>query len=139
MTDSLLSHPFVTGALIALVIVLCVRILVALGTGLVSLGLYMDRIEGDANVDGEYRRFGLFNRVRYSIWTEAGMVTGSAPAYCARKGLVVIAWRPAHPHWHRPRDLMLEDVLLAASFFLAWPLVVAMRVLAALRASRGAY
>lgn len=139
MNDSLLSHPFASGALTALIIVLCVRILVALGTGLVSLGLYMDRIEGDAHVEGEYRRFGLFRRVHYSIWTPAGEVTGTAPAYCARKGLVVIAWRPAHPHWHRPRDLMLEDVLLASSFFLAWPLVVVMRVMAALRSGRGAH
>ncbi len=97
----------------------------------------MDREEGEANVEREYRRFGFFRRVRYSIWTPSGMLTGSAPAWCARKGLVTIAWRPLHPLWRRPRDLMLEDVLLAASLFLAWPLVVVMRVVAALRAGRG--
>jgi len=138
LEESVLDIPFVHGGLIALVVLLCVRILIALGAGLVSLGLYMDRAEGDANVEREYRRFGLFPRVRYSIWTPSGMLSGSAPAWCARKGLVTIAWRPQHPHWRRPRDLMLEDVLLAASLFLAWPLVVAMRIVAMLRVRRDA-
>lgn len=138
LEPSVLDDPLVVGGLIVLAFLLCLRILFALVTGLVSLGLYMDRVEGDANVEGEYRRFGLFRRVRYSIWTPGGMLTGSAPVWCARKGLVIIAWRPQQPHWHRPRALMLEDVMLAASFFMAWPFVVVMRVVAALRLGREA-
>jgi hypothetical protein len=138
LEESVLDNPYVYGGLIVLALLLSLRILVSLVTGLVSLGLYMDRVEGDANVEGEYRRFGLFRRVRYTIWTPGGMLTGSAPAWCARKGLVTIAWRPLQPRWHRPRALMLEDVMLAASLFLAWPFVVVMRVVAALRVGREA-
>lgn len=136
--DGLLDDPWIHGAAYVLVGLILVRILIALGTGLVSIALYMDRHEGLANVEGEYRRFGLFPRVRYSIWTPNGMIRGSAPAWCARRGMVAVAWRPQHPDWHRPRDLMLEDVLLASSFFFAWPYVVAMRILAALRVQRRA-
>lgn len=136
--ESLLDDPWIHGAVHVLAGLVLVRILIALGAGLVSMALYLDREEGDATVEGEYRRFGLFPRVRYSVWTPNGMIKGSAPGWCARNGMVAVAWRPQHPGWHRPRDLMLEDVLLASSFFCAWPLVVAMRILATFRVQRGA-
>lgn len=94
-------------------------LLLSLRNGLASLGLYMDRSEGEATVESEYRLFWLFPRVRYRFWVPGAVVTGTAPASCARDGKVLVAWRPLHPHWHRPRDLMLDDVLMVATLWLS--------------------
>ena len=108
-------------------------VLLTLWYGALSLGLYRERSEDEAVVEGEYRRLGLFPRVSYSYSTPAGIVRGTAPAHCAHKGIVRIACRPLQPHWHRPRGMMFEDVMLAASFWLAAPIILLIRVVAALR------
>lgn len=109
-----------------LVFVLALLALLAmLRNALASLGLYMDREECEATVLGRYRFLAVFPRVRYEFWTPLGMVRGTAPASCVRDGSVRVAWRRLHPTWHRPRELMLPDLLNAATLWLS-ALVIAL-------------
>ena len=57
--------------------------------------------------------------MRYRFWTPNGMVAGTAPATCVRNATVRVAWRPLHPGWHRPRELMPYDLLNAGTLFLS--------------------
>lgn len=136
MEEFALSNPFVYDALMAPLVFLGLRRLFSCIIGLIPLGLCLDRVEDDANVEVECRRFGLFRRVSHPIWTPGGEISGATIASRARKGLVIIASRTLHRHWRRPRDLMPEHVLLAVSPFFAWPKVVAMRAAPALWTGR---